>query len=63
MFGKEQPDVVTDEDVGDYIKELQREGTTEVNQFIMEDPEEEEDGLDRDSEESTNRPQDSGELS
>jgi len=42
MFGREQPDVVTGEDVGDYIKELQRQGTTEVNTFIMEDHEEDE---------------------
>lgn len=58
MFGRQQPDVVTAEDVGDYIQELQRQGTTEVNQFIMEDPEEEEDdGLGENSGELTDRPQ------
>lgn len=37
MFGKEQPDVVTEQDVGDFIKELEIQGSTELNNFILED--------------------------
>lgn len=39
MFGKEQPDVVTEQDVGDYIAELKQQGSQEINEFI-EDTEE-----------------------
>lgn len=37
MFGKDQPDVVTEKDVGDYIKELEEQGSNEVDEFINED--------------------------
>lgn len=37
MFGREQPDVVTDEDVGDYIRELEVQGSVELHNFILED--------------------------
>lgn len=40
MFGKHQPDVVTEQDVGDYIEELKVKGSEEVNNFIMEDDDE-----------------------
>lgn len=30
MFGKEQPDVVSDKDVGEYIDQLRKEGMREI---------------------------------
>lgn len=44
MFGKEQPDVVTDEDVGNYVNQLHQEGVAELNSFIK-DESEEDDGV------------------
>ena len=40
MFGKEQPDVVTDEDVGNYVNQLHQEGVAELNNFIQDESEE-----------------------
>lgn len=37
MFGKKQPDVVSDSDVGDYIRQLQQEGSQELHDFITGD--------------------------
>ncbi len=31
MFGKEQPDVVTEEEVGEYIEQLKRDGMEDLN--------------------------------
>lgn len=53
MFSKDQPHIVSDEDVGDYIAQLQREGTEEINTFIGED-----DAVADTSRESSSRPQD-----
>ena len=39
MFGKDQPDVVTDEDVGNFVNQLHQEGVKEVNNFISESEE------------------------
>lgn len=36
MFGKEQPDVVDDTDVGNYIEQLKKEGAQQLEDFIME---------------------------
>lgn len=41
MFGKEQPEVTTDDEVGDFVKSLQEEGMKELNNFIT--PAEEDD--------------------
>lgn len=43
MFGKEQPDVVTDEDVGNFVNQLHQEGAKEVDNYINES--EEDDGV------------------
>ncbi|ASL24393.1 hypothetical protein vBAspPH44_10 [Alteromonas phage vB_AspP-H4/4] len=40
MFGKEQPEITNEKDVGDYIDELKRQGTTELNTFILEEEDE-----------------------
>lgn len=37
MFGKEQEDVVTEQDVGDYVEELKKQGAQEVKEFILEE--------------------------
>ena len=44
MFGKEQPDVVTDDDVGNFVKQLHQEGVKEIETFILG----EDDGINRD---------------
>lgn len=31
MFGKEQPDVVTEEEVGEYIEKLKKDGIEDLN--------------------------------
>ena len=54
MFGKEQQDVVTEQEVGDYIDELQQTASDELNRFIMED----EDEVAGDSPESTSGAED-----
>ena len=54
MFGKEQQDVVTDEEVGDYIAELHQEGAQELNNFILG----EDDEMARDSTNPSTRTQD-----
>lgn len=33
MFGKEQPDVVTDEEVGEYIEQLKRDGMEDLDEL------------------------------
>lgn len=43
LFGKDQPDVVTDEDVGNFVNQLHQEGVKEVNNFIS--TSEEDDGV------------------
>lgn len=48
MFGKEQPDVVTDDDVGNYVKQLEQEGESEIDTFIK-DKSEDTDGVDNSS--------------
>ncbi|QPI17673.1 hypothetical protein vBAmePR8F_gp13 [Alteromonas phage vB_AmeP_R8W] len=40
MFGKEQPDITDEESVGNYIEDLKRQGTTELNNFILEEEDE-----------------------
>lgn len=57
MFGKEQPDVVTDQDVGNFVDELCREGVAEVDNFINQS-EEDDNGVAHSSRESSNRSQD-----
>lgn len=37
MFGKEQPDVVNEDQVGEYIDQLKAEGTQEIEAFITEE--------------------------
>ena len=34
MFGKDQPDVITEEDVGNYVAELERQGTEELQVML-----------------------------
>lgn len=36
MFGKEQPDVVTEEEVGDYIEQLKKDGLVELDYAELE---------------------------
>mgnify|MGYP006406535099 CR=1 FL=1 len=52
MFGKEQPDVVTDQDVGNFVDELCREGVAEVDTFINQS---EEDDNDESKDETSNK--------
>lgn len=37
MFGKDQPDVVTEQDVGDFIQQLIYEGEQELLDYIEEE--------------------------
>ena len=53
MF-KEQTDVVTEEQVGDYVDQLKRQGSKELDNFIIG----EEDGMEIEGEESTTRTED-----
>lgn len=36
MFGKEQPDVVTEEEVGEYIEQLKKDGLVELDYAELE---------------------------
>lgn len=36
MFGKEQPDVVTEEEVGEYIEQLKKDGLVEIDYAELE---------------------------
>jgi len=40
MFGKEQPDVVTEEDVGNFVAELQRTTVQPIDEVLDDDFEE-----------------------
>tara|TARA_R110002020_G_C15667564_1_gene717487 strand:- start:43 stop:207 length:165 start_codon:yes stop_codon:yes gene_type:complete len=37
MFGKEQPKVVTDKEVGDFVADLAKEGMKELSQEVLGD--------------------------
>ena len=51
MFGKQQPDVVTDDDVGNFVKQLETDGALEIAAHIEGD----EHGVDNSSGKSPNR--------
>lgn len=54
MFGKDQPLIVSDKDVGDFIESLQNEAVEEIQGEL--------DGVDSDSKSPANWPEDSDRL-
>lgn len=54
MFGKDQQKIVNEEDVGAYVAELEKQGKSELNNFIIG----EEDGVENTCNESPDGSQD-----